>query len=71
MRETVASAPQSLPWWIEFTAVYVQVSSCRSFPGLLCLVAADASLVGPSPHGARGFSSAADTNRIRDDILPG
>lgn len=39
--------------------------------GSVCRVAADASLVGPSPHGACGFSSAADTNRIRDDILPG
>lgn len=36
------------------------------------LFATDASLSGPSPlHGACGFSSAADTNRIRDDILPG
>lgn len=36
------------------------------------LSATDASLSGPSPpQGACGFSSAADTNRIRDDILPG
>lgn len=35
-------------------------------------LATDASLSGPSPpQGACGFSSAADTNRIRDDILPG
>lgn len=33
--------------------------------------ATDASHSGPLPQGACGFSSAADTNRIRDDILPG
>lgn len=50
-----------------------RASSCPSFlgpqarPALLAV----SQQMGPSPHRAGGFSSAADTNRIRDDILPG
>lgn len=53
---------------------YQGPSPLASTPGLAwspLLEPTDASLSGPSPQGACGFSSAADTNRIRNDILPG
>lgn len=55
--------------------LHVSLRTALSFyhgAALRPLFATDASLSGPlPPQGACGFSSAADTNRIRDDILPG
>lgn len=70
-----AASPPCVPGWIEvrllpggFTPVFCPAPAL-AWPALL--QPTDASLSGPSPQGACGFSSAADTNRIRDDILPG
>ena len=68
-----AAPPRCILGWIEVGLVPRGFTSVPPPPAVAwsVLQPPDASLMGPSPQGACGFSSAADTNRIRDDILPG
>lgn len=67
----VCSISPCLPGWTVDSYQWASFSGFYLWPGLVRPVATYASLSGPSPQRACGLSSAADTNRIRDDILPG